>query len=292
MVSARLRERIRHLVFVYALLLPAMFFVIGLLGYAVISALWTSLHQVHALQIDQPFVGLQNYAELFRSRHFMNSVERSLIFVFGSVSLGLLIALVAGWNLFRIQRFNSVPRAVSLIPYLVSGIAAAVTWRFMFAGDAAVVNMITDWLGAERVSWLGHRDRALVVVMLANTWRISPFAVLVILSGFQSIDSDLLDAAEIDGATGLSRFRYVTLPLIAPMVSVSLIWLSFASFNMFDIVMGMTGGGPQRGTEFMAVHLYKLAFERLDYSSAAAVMILLLLINTLVSIGSLRVSRV
>jgi ABC-type sugar transport system permease subunit len=292
MISARQRGRIRHLAFVYALLFPAMFFVIGILGYAVISALWTSLHQVHALQIDRPFVGLRNYVELFGDRNFVNSVQRSLIFVVGSVSLGLLIALVAGWNLFRIQRFNSVPRAFSLIPYLVSGIAAAVTWRFMFAGDAAVVNMITESLGGNQISWLGHRDRALFVVMLANTWRISPFAVLVILSGFQSIDADLLDAAEIDGATGLARFRYVALPLIAPMVSISLIWLSFASFNMFDIVMAMTGGGPQRGTEFMAVHLYKLAFERLDYSAAAAVMILLLLINTLVSIGSLRASKV
>ncbi len=282
----------KEAVFAYVLLIPAMLFVLGILGYGVVSAFITSLHRVHALYIDEPFVGFQNYINLFQDERFMNSFQRSLVFVASSVALGTVLALAAALSLYKLTRFRGASQAVSLIPYFVSGISAAISWRFMFAGNASLVNMMMFFFGAEPISWLGHETRAMIVVILANTWKIAPFSVLIILSGLQSIDPDLFDAADIDGASGARKFRYVTLPLIAPMMSVSFIWLSFASFNMFDVIIALTGGGPGRATDLMAVHLYKLAFERLDFSGASAVMIILLVVNMLVSAVSLKASKV
>ena len=276
----------------YVLLFPALVFVVGILGYAVVRAFWTSLHIDHVLSIDKPFVGLDVYIGLFQTRNFINSLVRSVIFVFSSVSLGLFIALAAALSLYAIRFLVGPSRAASLVPYMVSGISAAVTWRFLFSGDASLINMLIEMTGREGISWLGHPNRAMLVVILANVWKIAPFSVLILLSGLQSIDSELFDAAAIDGATGYRKLRYITLPLIAPMIGVSVVWLNFASFNMFDIVLGTTGGGPGRATDLLAVHLYRLAFQHLDFSSASAVMIILLVFNVLISAASLRASKV
>jgi ABC-type sugar transport system permease subunit len=282
----------RKALFAYALLLPTIFFVVGILGYGVISAFITSLHRVEALSLETPFVGVENYIKLFLNPNFRNSFNRSLVFVFSSVFLGTVLALTASLSLYRIKFLRSTLQSISLIPYLVSGISAAVSWRFLFSGTDSLINMIFEMLGGQALSWLGNPTRAMLVVILANVWKIVPFSTLILLSGLQSIDPDIFDAAAIDGAVGVRKFRHVTLPLIAPMMGVSVIWLNFASFNMFDLIIAMTGGGPGRATDLLAVHLYKLAFERLDFSTASAVMIILLFINVGVSIFSLKMSKV
>ena len=276
----------------YLLLVPVLVFVIGILGYGVVSAFITSLHDVDMMRPDEPFVGFANYIDLATDPGFQNSFIRSVIFVVASVVLGTIIAFVAALSIYRLTRMRNVTQAVALIPYMVSGISAAVAWRFMFTGDASLINMLLRMGGWDAISWLGHGQRALMVVILANTWKVAPFSVLIILAGLFSIDKELFDAAEIDGANGRQKFSLITVPLIAPMIAVSTIWLNFASFNMFDIILATTGGGPHRATDLMAVHLYKLAFERLDFSGASTVMIILLLINVSVSIVSLKRSKV
>ena len=206
--------------------------------------------------------------------------------------LGTLMATIVALSIYRLTRFKGALQALILIPYMVSGISTAMSWRFLFSGNSSLVNMLLELFGGQSISWLGNADRAMMVVVLANVWMITPFSVLIVLAGLESVDKELFDAAAVDGATGAKMFRYVTLPLIAPMMGVSFIWLSFASFNMFDIILATTGGGPGRATDLMAVHLYRLAFERLDFSGASAVMVFLLLINVSVSIFSLRASKV
>ena len=268
-----------------------MAFVFGILGYGVVRAFITSLHQVNMLMVDQPFVGLRNYIELLNNPRFVNSFQRSLVFVGASVTLGTLLAVFVALSIYRLKRFKGTVQALILIPYMVSGISTAVSWRFMFTGTGSLANIVLDLFGAGPISWLGDPNRAMAVVVLANVWMITPFSVLIVVAGLEALDPQLFDAAAVDGASGFSLFRFLTLPLIAPMMGVSFIWLSFASFNMFDIILATTGGGPGNATDLMAVYLYRLAFQRLDFSGASAVMIMLLIINVSVSILSLRLSR-
>ncbi len=268
-----------------------MAFVFGILGYGVVRAFITSLYQVDMLMVDQPFVGLRNYIELVNNPRFVNSFQRSLVFVGASVTLGTMIAVFVALSIYRLNRFKGTVQALILIPYMVSGISTAVSWRFMFTGTGSLANVVIGLFGFEPMSWLGDPNRAMAVVVLANVWMITPFSVLIVVAGLEAVDPQLFDAAAVDGASGFSLFRYLTLPLIAPMMGVSFIWLSFASFNMFDIILATTGGGPGNATDLMAVYLYRLAFHRLDFSGASAVMIMLLIINVSVSILSLRLSR-
>lgn len=275
----------------YVLLAPALLFVVGLLGYAVISGFSTSLYRVEVWSVDRPYVGLDNYARLFRDPRFLNAVGRSFIFVGGTIVCGFLLSLGFALTLQQVKRFRGVFRALALVPYLVSGIATAVMWRFLFVGSSSLVNHLSASLGLGTFPWLADPNGALVVVTLANIWFISPFSTLILLSGLQTIDSELYEAAALDGARVLQRFWYITLPSIAPMTALSLMWLSFASFNMFDIILPLTGGGPGRATEVLAVYMYRLAFRDLNYSSAAAVMMMLLVINVTFSIFYLRIFR-
>ncbi len=276
----------------YLFILPAILFVTGLLGYAVVSGFITSLYIVQFWRFDSPFVGFGNYIELFKSPVFQNSLTRSIIFVAGSVIGGTVIALSFALVLLNVRYGRSVFRAIALIPYLVSGIAAAIMWRFLFSGNAGLINFMLQGVGIDPITWLGDPNRALLVVTLANIWFISPFATLILLAGLQSIDQEYYEAAAIDGALRIQSFWHITVPLLGPMIAVSLVWLSFASFNSFEIILAMTAGGPGRATEVLAVYMYKLGFRELDYSTASAVMMVLLTINVLLSALYLRVFKV
>lgn len=275
----------------YLLAFPALLFVVGVLGYAVVNGLVLSLRDVTVWTVERPFVGLQNYVELFADPTFQNSLVRSLIFVGGTIALGMIVAMGFALLLQEVRTGRGLFRALALIPYLVSGVAAAVMWRFLFTGEGSLVQSILANLGFPELTWLGDPTRALVVVTLANVWFISPFATLILLGGLQSVETQLYDAAAIDGANTWERFVHITMPSIAPMLALALMWLSFASFNMFDIILPLTGGGPGRATEVLAVYMYRLAFDALDYSSGSAVMMVLLVINLAFSLLYLRIGR-
>lgn len=276
----------------YLLLLPAMTLVIGILGWPLVEGFVTSLHMVQFYSFETPFVGLQNYADLMQSPTFRNSLLKSGTFVFGSVIGGTLVAFSFALVLYHLRHGQHLVRAIALIPYLVSGIAAAVVWRFLFSGTAGLANYLLGGVGIGPIAWLGSPAGAMFVAILANIWYISPFSTLILLAGLQTIDRDYYDAAALDGAVGWLSFRYITVPLIAPMIAVSLVWLSFASFNSFALILTLTAGGPGRSTEVLAVYMYKLAFQSLDYSTGAAVMIVLMLLNIVLSAIYLKVFRV
>jgi ABC-type sugar transport system permease subunit len=289
---SRHRKQLHTALVLLVLLGPAVVMVAGVLGYAVVSGAVTSLFRVEVWTLGTPFVGLENYQRLFRSPTFINSLTRSLIFVGGTIVLGSLISMAFALVLHAVRWGRGLFRAIALVPYLVSGVAAAVMWRFLFTGETSLVNMGIVAMGGTSIPWLARSDLALVVVTLANVWFISPFSTLILLGGLQSIDPQLYEAATIDGARSHQSFWHITMPSIAPMLALSFMWLSFASFNMFDIILPLTGGGPGRATEVLAVHMFQLAFRDLNYSTASAVMVVLLVINVGFSLLYLRIFRV
>ncbi|MEP0505162.1 MAG: sugar ABC transporter permease [Paracoccaceae bacterium] len=287
-VKRAFRDQLIERMTPYILLFPAIALVAAVLGYAVMRGVMMSFYQIEVWEPGQPFVGLRNYKDLFGSSGFRNSLAISLIFVGATIAIGLVMSLVHALVLNQIKFARAFFRAIALIPYLVSGVATAVMWRFLFTGDNAIVTQISGALGLSTVSWLADPDKALMVITMANVWFIAPFATLILLAGLQTIDPELYAAADIDGASGFQKFIHITIPSIIPMLSLALMWLSFASFNMFDIVLPLTGGGPGRSTEVLAVYMYQLAFRDLNYSTGAAVMIVILVINMALSAVFLR----
>ena len=288
---SKFRARTGRLALPYLLLLPAVALVAGVLGYGVVRGVIMSLYRIEMWEPGEPFVGLQNYGALFRSESFLNSFGVSVVFVGATIAFGITLSMIHALVLNETRIGRGLFRTIALVPYLVSGVAAAVMWRFLFTGENAIALQAMGALGLSTQSWLADEQLALVVIIMANIWFIAPFATLILLSGLQTVDPELYAAAEIDGANGIQKFLHVTIPSIMPMLSLALMWLSFASFNMFDIILPLTGGGPGRATEVLAVHMYQLAFRDLNYSTGAAVMVVLLVINVVLSGIFLSIGR-
>jgi ABC-type sugar transport system permease subunit len=284
-------RRFRKKLIPYLLICPAVLFVAGVLAYAVVSGALLSLFRYDLNTIGRPFIWFENYIYLFTNANFLNSLTRSILFVIGSVILGLVLSMIFALSLYRCTKFGNAFKGLALIPYLVSGIATAIMFRFMFSSDVGLINMIIQMMGLDPILFLSDPNWALLVTILANVWGIVPFAVLILLAGIQSIDSEMFEAGIVDGATKLDLFYKILLPLIAPMMGIALIWLSFASFNMFDVILPLTGGGPSRATEFLAVYMYNVAFKEFQYSLGSTVMVIILLFNVTLSVVYLKIFK-
>ena len=254
------------------------------MGYGIFMAGYTSLHKVDYMLGSKEFVGLSIYLNLFRDPRFLNSLSRSLILTVGTVSLGILISLGSSVLLNKVRVMNKFLNTLSLFPWLVSAVAVAVMFRFIFVGNSGLANILLEKLGLPPVWWFTNPTLTMIILIIAICWYNTPLAILVLLGGLKTIDNELYDSASLDGASTFQMFRMITVPLIKPMIKVSLIWLTFASFNQFSVVLPATGGGPGNSTEVLALVMYRYAFNSLDYSSAYAVTIILMLINIIASI--------
>lgn len=274
----------------YFFIIPAVVLVIIVLAYPVAYGMYLSLLDTDVFGITT-FAGIDQYVAMFQEPTFLNALWRTFNLVFGTIVIGIVFSLTFAVVLDRVRWGGSAWRTIVLIPYLISGVAAAVMWRFLFSPTGGMIDPLFVWLGLEPLSWLGDPALAMVVVILANVWFISPFSTLILYAGLKTVDQDLYEAADVDGANAQRKFLHITMPSIAPQFGLALVWLSFASFNMFDIILPLTGGGPARGTEVLALRLYELAFQQLDFNGAAVIMVVLLAFNVLLSSVYLVVVR-
>jgi multiple sugar transport system permease protein len=272
----------------YILVIPGLALVMGILGYAVFGGFILSVHETDMF-LNQTFVGLANYVAIFNDQRFLASLWKTILFVIASIALGITMSMIFALTLYHVGFGRRFFRGLSLIPYFVSGIATAVMFRFIFTTSGGFVNYVLVNLGLPTPSWLGDPVLAFIVAVLANCWFMVPFATLILLGGLQTIDKDLYAAATIDGASGLQTFFRITLPLIKPMMGVSLIWVSYISFSTFDIILALTAGGPLRATELISVYMYQIAFLQLDFGQGAVLMVVLLTFNTALSLVYLKI---
>ena len=274
----------------YGLLAPAMALVTGILVFPVLFGMYESLFETRRGR-RLGFVGLGNYADLLGDADFWSSSLRSLIFVLGCVTVGTALALFFAAALYRVTRWLRLLRGLSIMPWLLSSIGAAVLFRMLFNSDYGLPNRVLSLLGVDGPSWLGNPVLAMVVVVLAQVWGDLPLSMLVILGGFVALDQSQMDAALVDGASGWQRFRFVGFPHIAPQVALSAVLLSYHALTSLGILLGLTGGGPGTATETLSLMLYRIAFRQLDYGTSLALMVVILLFNGLLTVGYVRLAK-
>lgn len=280
-VGERISEFVKSLM-PYVYVIPGLVFVLGVLGYAVAGGFVLSLHETDMF-LNKTFVGFKNYSAIFHDPRFQSSLWKTVVFVITSIVLGITMSMVFALTLYYVGFGRRFFRGLSLVPYFVSGIAAAVMFRFIFTTSGGFVNYVLTGLGLPAPSWLGSPVLAFCVAVLANCWFMVPFATLILLGGLQTVDKDIYEAAKLDGASGTKTFFRITLPLIKPMMGVSLIWISYISFSTFDIILALTAGGPARATELISVYMYQIAFLELDFGQGSVLMLVLLSFNTILS---------
>ena len=216
------------------------------------------------------FVGGENYAALSAHGHLLGIAGRTIaysaIVVAGTVSLGLALALL----LDRPGRVFAWVRASIFSAYVVSWVSVALLWMWMLDGNGGVVGRALRGLGAGPVSLLGSVHAALPTLAVVGIWKLTGYAMIVFLAGLQSVPPALLEAAALDGAGPWSRFRHVTLPLLAPTSAFVATTSLVTSFQAFDVVRIMTQGGPARATELFVYAIYEQVFLDLSVGKASA----------------------
>lgn len=275
----------------YLLSGPSMIMVSLLLAFPVLYALWGSLFTTEFLGGKQEFVGIQHYVDLFGDRAFQSSVARSFIFVSGCLVLGISLSLVFAFALNRAAGYLRFLRSVTIVPYLVSGVATAVMFRLLFNQEFGQVNRALEFLGLDGPAWFSTPALAMMATIIAQVWSDLPLAVLLLLGGLQTIDPSLLEAAEVDGSSGWRRAWYISIPLIAPQLVLATVWFSYSTLTSLGVVLALTGGGPVNATKILPITLYQTAFRDLRIHEGLAIAIIILALNALLTLVYVRVSR-
>ncbi|HZM36521.1 MAG TPA: sugar ABC transporter permease [Burkholderiales bacterium] len=238
--------------------------------YPLAHVLWLSLERRSLLDPAPPaFAGLENYARLAADERFWNALGNTAYFVGVSVSLELMLGLAFALALQRAFRGRAALYGIILLPWAVPTAVSARMWEWMFEPDIGVLNYL---LGAQ-VNWLGSPAWALNAAVLMDVWKSTPFVALLLIAGLQSIPQDLYRAAAVDGASRWTVLTRITLPLLAPMILVALLFRTIDAFRVFDAIYVLTGGGPADSTETLSIYAYRVLFQSLEfgYGSALAV---------------------
>ncbi|MBT4090456.1 MAG: sugar ABC transporter permease [Deltaproteobacteria bacterium] len=246
---------------------PTIVFFFIILAYPIFFAGYLSFHKVSVRELrsgEYPFIGWDNFVRLFSDDVFWLSAKNTILFVSISVALEVLIALAIALiiNESRI-RLSKVTKLLILIPWAVPPVANGLLWAFIFNTHFGYLNRVLFQLGfiEEYVNWLGHSDTAFMAVIIAYVWRTTPFNILLYHAALQGIPGHLYEAAELDGTTGLKKFWYITLPLLRPIIAVTLILRTTFAFMIFDEIFAITQGGPGNDTWVAAWYTYKTSFQ-------------------------------
>lgn len=270
---------------------PAIVMVAALLAYPVLWGAYQSFFRAPTFGAPAVFVGVQNYVEMFRAPLFLDSLKKTATFVSGSIILGTALGLLFAFALNRVVKRLRFLRAATIAPYIISNVAAAVMFRLLFNTEFGTVNSVLRFFGVDNIAWLGTPALAMGVVILAQVWTDLPLTILLLLAGLQTIDSSYLDAALVDGATGWRRAWHLSLPLIAPQIAISVIWMSYSTLTGLGVVLSLTGGGPLRATNTLPMEMYTVAFDALKFNEALAIATFLLVLNAVVTLTFIGISR-
>ena len=279
----RRRARLRVVAGPYAFLLPALVVTALVIFFPVAQTIWMSLHDFVLFRPkDAPFTGLHNFVRMLGDEVFWISLKNSLFWVGLVVSLQFLLGFCAALLLNQSFWWRGLARSLIVIPWALPSVIIGLMWSWMYDFHLGVINDALVRLGVldGPVAWLARPDTALYSIVLALIWQGFPFFTVVILAGLQSIPAELLEAAEIDGASRLQRLRYVTIPSLGGIIATALLLRTIWVANSLDVILVMTGGGPGYATHTLPLYAFLKAYSAMEfgYASALAITITLLLL--------------
>ncbi|HUH08245.1 MAG TPA: sugar ABC transporter permease [Egibacteraceae bacterium] len=281
----------------WLLLLPALITIFGLVLYPVIQAVWLSFHSASIEWLrdgTKDFVALDNYIRIFTEPLFRRVIITTAVFgiacVIATMVVGLLVALLLN------QPFvgRRVVAVIALVPWAIAGVAAGRIWQWLFEARYGVVNHLLSLIpGVDMVgfAWFNARWSAFLAIGIVVIWQSYPFVAVALLAGFQSISPEVMEAARVDGAGPWQRLRHITLPILRPLVMVLIIISTIWDFKIFDQVFVMTGGGPARSTEVIAITTIAEGFGRRQFGLGAALAMTLFVILMAITVVYIRMIR-
>ncbi|MGH9000074.1 MAG: carbohydrate ABC transporter permease [Acidimicrobiia bacterium] len=286
------RVRFERKVLPWVLLAPAAAVVFGLILYPVGRTVWLSFRSAGLSYLrsgQSSFVGLDNYRELFDDEHLRRVFATTATFGIACVAATMVLGL--GVALLLHQRFRGrvLLGVLVLLPWAVPRVAAGTVWKWMFHDQYGLVNWVLP--GFEGHAWFNERLSAFVAIGVVVVWQSFPFVALALLAGLSSIPPEVREAARVDGAGPFQMLRYVTLPMLKPLILTLVVISTIWDFKVFDQVYAMTEGGPNRSTEVVAITVYREAFAQQDLGTAAAMAVALFVVLASLTFVYGRVAR-
>ena len=290
-MNSRIR---REQAYAYGLITPSMVIVFGIIVAPMLATLVYTVVNNNMLSSGYgQFAGLSFYKEVLSSADFRGDLLRTLYFTlvstFLETFLGLLIALLLN------EKFPGVRflRSIIIIPWAIPTVVNGSLWKLIFNGEYGVFNALLLQTGVIDAyqSWLGNPKLAMLMIIIADTWKMTPLAVIFFLAALQGINAETYEAARVDGAGPLRRFWCLTLPYLAPTAMVIIVMRTVEKFKAFDIFYLMTRGGPADATKTLMYDTYLQAFTNLNYSTAAVFAYLTALIVALMTLLYVRVMK-
>ena len=277
----------RERVLGWVLVLPAVAILAAFIVYPFCVGLWLSVSDATVVDPGR-FVGLRNFLQEASDGIFRQTVRNTLVYTGVTVVLKGLLGLGLAILMNQAIRGKNLVRAALLLPWIVPTALSTIAWRWLFDSTYSIVNWVMVTTGfaqavaptavgqllgihANGINWLGDATWAMFTIILANIWRGTPFFAISLLAGLQTIGQDMYEAAAIDGATAAQRFRYVTVPLIRPVLLVVLLFSFIWTISDFQLVYVLTGGGPANSTHLFSTLAYQIAMQAGQLGQGAAV---------------------
>jgi raffinose/stachyose/melibiose transport system permease protein len=274
------------------MVVPLMLLVIAFFLLPLANAIYYAFVDFNGFDQSPPFVGLENFLELFRDPAIPPAFANNVIWIVIGTGAPLIFGLALALLLWNVRRGTTLYRLAFFIPYILPGVAVGVVWGWIYDPLRGWLNEVLQLVGLGDVAtgWLGNPDTALYAVLATAVWTTTGFVLVIFLAALRNVDVELVDAAKIDGASQLQRLWYVILPQIMPVFLMVTTITLIGGFSVFDIVFIMTGGGPAGATEVLGTYAYSNAFQlsRISYGTTLALVITLLAIPFAIGLNRLQ----
>jgi len=259
--------------------LPAVLIIFGVIVFPWLFTLYMSGHD-WKIGGGPEFVGLQNFAELFRDARFIESMGHTFYFTVLAVVLPILFGTAAALVFHREFPFRGLLRTIFVMPMMATPVAVALVWTMMFHPQLGVLNYLLSLVGIGPQAWVYSPNTVIPTLILVEVWHWTPLVMLIVLGGLAGLPREPYESALIDGANAWHMFRHITLPLVWPFIMVAIVIRTIDALKAFDTIFVITQGGPGTASETLNIFLYLQAFQfyKIGYASAVVVIFFVIII--------------
>ena len=278
--------------FYFLLIIPALFlYIFSLIIPLVFGTIPSSFYDWNLIEGSKNFIGIENYIKLFSDKDFIHSLIFTMILAFFTIVGTNLLAFFTAYFLSEKLFGKSLSRAMFFIPNIISGIMVSFVWVFIFTGAIPSLGKSLGIDSLANISWFGTPQMATISIIIVSIWQGTGFLMMLYITGFQTIPTDVLEAGMLDGCTGIKKIIKIQIPLLMPTITITLFVSIAGAFKAFDIPLALTAGGPSKSTQTIALNTYNDAFISFNTGYASAKSVILFLIVAIITIIQLRITR-
>jgi multiple sugar transport system permease protein len=253
------------------LLGPCVLYLIAFSVYPLVVSLVRSFEDYDTRRDSWRYVGLGNYRHLVGDQQFWHTVVHTATFTFGSVALEVVLGVALAFFFNQRLRGASIVRGILILPMLLTPVVVGLMWRALLNPEWGMLNWLFVKAGHPAIPWLSDPGTALRTLIVVDTWQWTPFVFIIVFARLQALPVDVFEAGQVDGANWFQRTRYITMPLLLPAIAFAAIFRSIDAFRTFDLVYGLTNGGPVQATNTLSYQAFQNGFEFQHYGYASAI---------------------